>query len=279
MKKTLLAITLLCFLGCKKSSDNSSEPAKKSLTVTGTFTPFQYGSAVPSKSFLYSENIFGFDGRLISSAQIPAIDHFEGKYPLFGTNYTYKDGLLSEKKDNTYKYIYTYKTNGDTSEINQYSENGLSNRKVYEYANGKVSSIYEYSFSNNFRDVNRIEKRSYSGDLISIREYIYPPKPSGDRSEYTYDSRGTLLTSTYVDIDRNNRKDLEFERRITYNTNGTVKEDITRKGIAGTGSFYKYINHYDINDKLIQQDVFQGNSGFDGFFEQRGTIKYTYEYN
>jgi hypothetical protein len=277
MKKQLLTLISLSAIlfGCGKSNEvETMTPAEKKLvSIEAIMTPYKFGAPSTTDQYRWAKQEFNESGQITLSSYRVGINDLDPTKSYDNiTRFTYVAGKLTEKKDDTYRYVINYNGN-DTLSIARYGSTGLSDIDKYEYnSSGKKVKVNNYSSDNTL-----FETRTYaynSTGLNSTIDIFYKPFITGNQLQYTYDNAGKMLTETYLNREKGTST-IQKQAKYIYDASGRILE-YTRSSYY-TIIYRKLSYTYDDKNQLIKQDLFESNNINTGF-EQKGTINYIYTY-
>lgn len=136
MKKVLLAITIICFVSCKKKKQENLESGIIKSYV-GTMSVTHAGNINQGKSFVWDAKEFDRDKKLLKhtySFENNWIAEDPTKILTDEVEFKYRNGIISSKRSKLYASTTTYTIlNGDTLII----DNLTDNRPNYTYETRK----------------------------------------------------------------------------------------------------------------------------------------------
>lgn len=270
----LIFFSVISILGCKKESDT---PKIKYLqSFTAYMIPFKYGQASESSKFVWESKTFNSDST-IKQWEYRANHDFEPeKNELWSEDYAYENGVLKEKtetKTSIKRNVYSF-SNSKLLNINVYNENGLLEKYDYKYSNSdsKADTLHYYWM---YFDKPTTHVYSYDSNSNMIKDSInYYSIPYGVLT-WEYDSHNNMTKETYYSSE-NDKTTVQEIRKYSYNSDGKITQYIFSSWY--TIYFQKYIYEYLDNGLISQILVYESTSGIDGNYEQKGILKYDYNY-
>ena len=245
MKKILLTLALFgasLFTGCSKKSAVTREKGENHIETDG---------------LLKYEYIYTDDSRtIICSAKKDSNSEYE-EYCKYYTKYD-KDNFVVEDT----KYVFSNEDNdwvGEERTINSYSEDHLRNLQVvYEYS--EDSDIFDWIWRIDYKmdiDYKKI-KGKY---LVSAETSFYWDGTPDEKTVYTYDSKGVLISYDEYDYDYDT-KTLEFDDtvKVTYeNKMETHTYSIKKDG--NLVETYKEVYEYNDSNKELSRACYVKKNG------------------
>jgi len=290
MKKLITILVLILFAtliisSCSKETIIPDEkyPDKKYLeSYTVYATPFKYGLASESDKFEYEIVLFNPDSTIKKKTRRVKLDFtptFLCDIAWGSEENFYENGILKEQivwhglmpwTGSQKRKVYSYSDNL-LSSIYVYDEYGLDEKYIYEYSgNRKVSRMLHYwSDSQN----PRIHVYSYDTNGNMIRDSIVYIDNSYGIKEWECDSFNNMIKESYYSSSSGNTS-VQQIRKYTYDNEGRIIQCI----FSYSYYFRKYLYQYLDNGLISKVDVSESTNGIDGNFEQKGILKYEYNY-
>ncbi len=281
MKKILLIQVLFTFIIFSCSKDDFEEPNptdKKLESFTAYMVPFKYGQPSESSKFKWESKEYDKNGNVLLWEYRSNKDFDTENNWLNSEENTYENGILKEKiEDNLisrYRHVYTY-SNGKLSNEDVYNENGLIEKYKYEY-NGSENQPYKMSYWWYYFDKTpTTHNYSYDSNGNMIKDSInYSSVPYGILF-WKYDSHNNMIEESYYSSDTK-KTVVQAIRSYKYDSTGKIQEYVFSSWY--TIYFQKYIYQYSDDGTISQIDAYESTNGEDGIFEQKGIIKYEYNY-
>ncbi len=292
MKKLITILSLILFAtliisSCSKETITPDEeyPDKKYLeSFTVYATPFKYGLAAESDKFEYEIVLFNPDSTIKKKACRVKLDFtptFLCDIAWGSEENFYENGILKEQivwhglmpwTGFQERKVYSYSDNL-LSSIYVYDEWGLAEKDIYEYSgSNKVSRMLHYSSTYDFENPT-IHVYSYDTNGNMIRDSFDYKDNSYGILEWEYDSFNNMIKESYYSSSSGNTS-VQQIRKYTYDNEGRIIQCI----FSYSYNFRKYLYQYLDNGLISKVDVFESTNGIDGNFEQKGILKYEYNY-
>ncbi len=281
MKKILLIQVLFTFIFFSCSKDDFEEPNptdKKLESFTAYMVPFRYGQPSESSKFIWEAEEYDNQGNLKTRKYRSNYDFDTEDNWLNTDDYVYENNILKEKIEDklfwTRRYVYSY-SNNLLSKTDVYDEDGLVEKYEYKYQNGDEKPkqmLYWWMFFDNEPTTHTY---TYDGHGNMIKDSIdYSTIPYGILM-WKYDSHNNMIEESYYSAD-DDKTIIQDIRSYNYDSNGKIQEYIFSSWY--TLYFQKYIYQYSDDGKISEINVYESTNGQDGIFEQKGIIKYEYNY-
>lgn len=270
----LIFFLVVTIWSCNKESDG---PKIKYLQIYTTYMiPFKYGQASESSKFIWESKTFNPDSTVKHWDYRANYDFDPMTNYLWSEENTYENGILKEKietttstKKNTYNY-----SNNQLVNISVYNENGLIEKYDYKYSNSdnKADTLHYYWM---YFDKPTTHVYSYDSNGNMIKDSInYYSIPYGVLT-CEYDSHNNMTKETYYSSE-NRKTTIQVIRNFVYGSGGKISQYIFSSWYMIY--FQKYIYQYLDNGLISQISVYESTTGIDGNYEQKGILKYEYNY-
>lgn len=269
----LLAFFAIIASSCSKDTDMAAS-VKYLESYTAYMIPFKYGQADEHSKFKWESASFNEDST-IRNKEYRMNNNFDpATNLLFSESYTYSNGVLNEKTEHTFsseRSEYSY-SNNRLSGINVYGENGLVEKYIYEYL-ADSKNAYKMLYWTTYFDIEpttHVYTYDINGNMVKDSIH-YKTIPYGIIYR-EYDLHNNMTKESYYSSESGNTS-VQAIRNYTYDSKGKVLQYV-----FSTIWFQKYIYQYSDNGLISQIDVFESKNGIDGSYEQKGILKYEYNY-
>ncbi|MBA7544363.1 hypothetical protein ES705_36718 [subsurface metagenome] len=310
MKKIITIPVLILFAtliisSCGNKKIISDEKYLESLTIY--MIPYKYGQASESDKYKWEFVSFNPDSTIKRKEHITDFGFSSGDlYYLEFENNVYENGLLKEKiegevidtsfiklfqrkaycllmekweiegeiGDTIYhgRTVYNY-SNNLLSNVNVYYESGLAEKSTYEYSgNNKVSRMLHYDWFNDFEN-SYTHVYSYDTNGNMIRDSVAHPNYPYFIFIWEYDSFNNMIKKSFYSSEKGNTTVREI-RKYTYDNEGRIIQYI----FSDHDDFQKHLYQYLDNGLISKVDIYESKNGIEGNFEQKGILKYEYNY-
>ncbi|AHW62346.1 hypothetical protein FH5T_19945 [Draconibacterium orientale] len=156
-----------------------------------------------------------------------------------------------------------------------FNENGLVEKYEYKYQNGDKKPKQMLSWWMFFDHDPTTHTYTYDNNGNMTEDSIdYSTIPYGILM-WKYDSHNNMIEESYYSAD-DDKTTIQDIRSYNYDSNGKIQEYIFSSWY--TLYFQKYIYQYLDDGKISEINVYESTNGQDGIFEQKGIIKYEYNY-
>ena len=288
MKKLITILSLILFTtliisNCSKETITPDEenPNKKYLeSFTSYMIPYKYGQASESDKYKWEIVLFNPDSTIKKRAH-KAIGFTVWDISWNSEENLYENGILKEQIEwhglspwtgYQERKIYSYSDNL-LSSIYVYGERGLTEKDIYEYSgSNKVSRMFHYSLFDDFENPT-IHVYSYDTNENMIKDSIVYKTTYGIL-EWEYDSFNNMIKESYYSSE-SGRTSVQKTRKYNYDNEGRIIQYIFSYSYS---DFQKYLYQYLDNGLISKVDVYESTNGIDGNFEQKGILKYEYNY-
>lgn len=283
MKKILLiqVFFILIIFSCSKDDFKESNLTDKKLeSFTAYMLPFKYGQPSEIKKFIWSEEKYYEDGNLkkISYRANSNLDESENTF--WSEYYKYENDVLKEMNLKWYdilqdkRHVYKY-DNGKHVGTDVYGEDGFREKYEYKYQNGEKNPKQMLCWSHFFDSTPTTHTYTYDNNENMIKDSIdYSTIPYGILM-WKYDSQNNMIEESYYSSEKD-KTTVQDIRSYTYDSKGNIKEFLFSSWY--TFYFQKYNYQYSDDGTIYQIDVYESTDGQNGMFEQKGIIKYEYNY-
>ena len=273
---------LYCFVAFIISSCSKETiiPDEKYLeSCTNYMIPYKYGQASESDKFKWEIVLFNPDSTIKKRAHRVNFNLSPDWNSWDSEENFYENKMLKEQiawqglipwTGLRERKVYSYSDNL-LSSIYVYGEKGLTDRYIYEYSgNSKASRMLYYWMD---YENPTIHFYSYDANGNMIRDSIvYTTIPYGIL-EWEYDSFNNIIKESYYSSETGHTS-VQKIRKHTYDNEGRIVQYI----FSYSYDFQKYLYQYLDNGLIFKVDVFESTNGIDGNFEQKGILKYEYNY-
>ncbi|MBA7516163.1 hypothetical protein ES705_08208 [subsurface metagenome] len=279
----ILFVTLI-ISSCSKETITPDEeyPDKKYLeSFTAYMIPYKYGLASESDKYKWEIVLFNPDSTIKKRAHRSTLGFTAWDIAWDSEENFYENEMLKEQiawhglipwTGSRERKVYSYSDNL-LSSIYVYGELGLTEKDIYEYSgSNKVSRMFHYSLFDDFENPT-IHVYSYDTNGNMIRDSIDYKYNSYGILEWEYDSFNNMIKESYYSSSSGNTS-VQKIRKYTYDNEGKIIQYI----FSYSFNFQKYLYQYLDNGLISQIDVFESKNGIDGNFEQKGILKYEYNY-
>lgn len=283
MKKILLFQVLFTFIFFSCSKDDFEEPNmtdRKLESFTAYMVPFKYGQPSEINKFIWSEEKYYEDGMLKKKSYRANSNFDESNNTLWAEYYKYENGFLKEMNSKKYdilqdkRHVYKY-DNEKHIGTDVYGENGLVEKYEFKYQNNEKQPKQMLYWWYYFDSTPTTHTYTYDNNGNMIKDSInYSNVPYGILF-WKYDSHNNMIEESYYSSETK-KTVVQAIRNYKYDSTGKIQEYVFSSWY--TIYFQKYMYQYSDNGTVSQIDAYESTNGQDGIFEQKGVIKYEYNY-
>lgn len=271
----LLFYFVIIVTSCSKDSDITKEKYLESYTAY--MIPYKYGQADEMSKFIWEFIAYNKDST-IQKREYRSNHEFDPEANmLWRETNTYLNGILKEKTENRIsnkRKVYNY-TNNLLTGIDVFGENGLIEKYIYEYLNDNKNANRMLYWWYYFDEEPTTHDYTYDLRGNMIKDIIHYSTVDYGILTWEYDLHNNMVKESYYSSETGNTS-VQVIRKYTYDNTGKVSEYVFSTWF--NSFFQKYIYQYEENGLITQINVFESMNGMDGSYEQKGKLKYEYNF-
>lgn len=273
----LFFLLSLILSSCSKEPGPDIQSDKYLENLTVYMVPFKFGEANESSKFKWEYISFNLDSTIKKKEYRANYDFDPSTNSLWSEENTYANGLLKEQieyKTSKRRKVYNY-SNEVLTNIDVYSEDGLLEKYKYEYLNNSKKAYRMQYWWYFFDKEPTTHVYTYDSKENMVKDSIdYSTIPYGIL-KWEYDSNNNMVKESYFSSDTK-KTTVQKISRYMYENKGRISQYIFSSFY--TIYFQKYVYQYLDNGLISSINVFESTNGIDGNYEQKGILKYEYNY-